>query len=335
MGQEGVENASCEFDVETLRPTYRLLIGIPGKSNAFAISQKLGLSEGIIGAARELLSSAEIKFEDVLADLEISRKSMEIERERAEGFRAEAERLRTETANQRDKLAAQRDKIIQTARREARGIVQQAKDEADALLRELRKSAKPARLGEAEAIRGKLGETLKRAQAQEASEAKRPKGEGILNPKRGDGVYIESLGQYGSIVGTPDSSGQVLVQVGAMKLKLPLGDLSRADTQDAPEPKQQRASQPSFKLKRESVPMEVNLLGCNVEEALERADKYLDDAYLSGFHQARIIHGKGTGTLKAAIHNYLRSHPLAASYRLGGQGEGDTGVTIVEFVRTN
>ena len=329
LGEKGVENASCEFDVETLRPTYRLLIGVPGKSNAFAISKKLGLSQGIIKAAQDKLSSESAKFEDVLTDLEISRKNMNAERARAESFREEAERLRQEAQTQRDKLAAQRDKIIHSARAEARAIIQEAKNIADTIVKELRKSTKNTNFNHAEKLRAKLGDALRNAQEPESVTPSNNRGG--LRPSeiaKGDAVFIHSIGRDGSIAGDIEPGGRVLVQAGSIKLKVPLAELSRATTAQVTSPKPAAVFKPRQDI---AAVHEINLLGCTVDEALERTDKYLDTAYLSGLGQARIIHGKGTGALKNAIHAYLRSHPLAQSYRLGGQGEGDTGVTIVEF----
>ncbi|MCL2618196.1 MAG: endonuclease MutS2 [Defluviitaleaceae bacterium] len=337
LKEGGVQNASCEFDVETLRPTYKLLIGIPGKSNAFAISSKLGLPAEIIEAARERISSTNIKFEDVLTDLEISRKSMEIEKERAEQYRLEAQRLREDVESQKAKLAASREKQLQAAREEARRVVADAKDEADALMKELRKSlsrATPQNPHESDAARQKVGDLLRRhdsiRQEQAAGAPAKPK-EPPTTLRKGDSVFIHTLSQNGIVSEPPDQHGEVLVSAGIMKIKVHLTNLSLNEETSVQHKHTPAFAAPAKQSKSMSVSHEINLLGCLAAEAVEKADKFMDDTYLSGLSQARLIHGKGTGALRNAIHNHLRNHPLVKSYRLGGQGEGDAGVTIVEF----
>ena len=330
-------NASCEFDVETLRPTYKLLIGIPGKSNAFAISQKLGLPNDIISAAKARISSDDIKFEDVLTDLEISRKTMEIEKERAESYRLEAERIRKDAEAQKAKLAASRDKQIKAAQEEARAVVAAAKAEADTLMKELRKSlanATQASQAESEAARQKVGDLLR------MHDEKLSAGRAPIKPKeppkslrKGDSVFIYTISQNGIVSEPPDSNGDVLVSAGIMKIKVHISDLS-LNEEAAYKTQQPRSAVVNTSVKSTkslSVSPEINLLGCTVDEAVEKSDKYLDDVYLSGLNQARLVHGKGTGALRNGLHSYLRNHPLVKSFRLGGQGEGDAGVTIVEF----
>ncbi|MCL2852340.1 MAG: endonuclease MutS2 [Defluviitaleaceae bacterium] len=336
LQEQGVQNASCEFDVETLRPTYKLLIGIPGKSNAFAISSKLGLPEDIIQAARERISSTDIKFEDVLTDLEISRKTMQLEKERAEEYRQEAQRLREDVEGQKVKIAASRDKQLQAAKEEARAIVAAAKDEADALMKELRKSLSRATSSnqiESESARQKVGDLLRRHDdALEAGRAPDVAKEPPASLRKGDSVFIHTLSQNGVVSEPPDSNGDVMVVAGIMKIKVHISKLS-LNEEDTVKVRRSSAvfAAPVKSTKSLSISHEINLLGCLADEAVEKADKYLDDAYLSGLSQARLIHGKGTGALRTAIHNYLRSHPLVKSFRLGGLGEGDAGVTIVEF----
>ena len=336
LQERGVQNASCEFDVETLRPTYRLLIGIPGKSNAFAISSKLGLPQDIIKSAKERISSADIKFEDVLTDLEISRKQMLLEQERAEEYRQEAQRLREDVEGQKAKLAASRDKQLQAAREEARAIVADAKSEADALMKELRKSfsrATSSNQSESESARQKIGELLRRHDdALDAGRKPIVAKEPPKSLRKGDSVFIQTLSQNGVVSEPPDANGDVLITAGIMKMKVHISKLSLNEE----EPVKLRQSPAAFATPAKStkslnVSHEINLLGCLADEAVEKTDKYLDDAFLSGLSQARLIHGKGTGALRTAIHNYLRSHPLVRSFRLGGLGEGDAGVTVVEF----
>jgi len=337
LQESGVQNASCEFDVETLRPTYKLLIGVPGKSNAFAISTKLGLPTNIIDSARERISAQDIKFEDVLTDLEISRKTIQLEQERAETYRLEAQRLREDVENQKAKLAASRDKQLQAAKEEARAIVAAAKDEADTLMKKLRKNTSQAAQAvhaESEATRQSLGDILRRHDDElEAGRTPAAPKEPPKSLRKGDSVFIHTLSQNGIVSEPPDTNGDVLIAAGIMKIKVHISKLSLIEEEPVKQRTTPRSSvaTPVKSAKSLSVSHEINLLGCLADEAVEKADKYLDDAYLSGLNQARLIHGKGTGALRNAIHNYLRSHPLVKSFRLGGFGEGEAGVTIVEF----
>lgn len=334
ISTEGVENACCEFDVETLRPTYRLLIGIPGKSNAFAISKRLGLSDEIIEEAKAFISHDEARFEDVITDLEISKKSVAFEQERAEQYRQEAQRLKEEVEYQKNKTKEQKEKILSKARQEARQIYQQAKEEADAIIKQMNQMAKES------ADRQKLSQQrsvlkTKLSSMQEAF-LKSPKRKSSHRPpetlQAGDSVYVISFDQRGTALSEPDKNKEVMVQMGSMKMKVALSELM---LDDAPKPKKEAAKKTvSTKVKSgksQYISAEIDCRGQLVEEALGNIDKYLDDAYLSGLKQVMIIHGKGTGALRSAVQSYLRTNPHVKGYRPGVYGEGEMGVTVVEL----
>ncbi|MDL2248419.1 endonuclease MutS2 [Tyzzerella sp. OttesenSCG-928-J15] len=327
---EGIENASCEFDVESLRPTYKLLIGIPGKSNAFAISQKLGLDDEIINSARETLSKEDKRFEDLITDLEISRKTVMLEQERAAQYRREAEKLKSDAEQQKKRLAEQREKIIAEAKEEAKKLLMQAKNDADYILKELNKSAKGGDRQSAEASRRLIKEQLDGMGAglsyDDAKDRKPPE-----NLKVGDSVYIHNLGQKGVVSSEPDSNGDCMVKAGIMKVRANIADLSVIEEENAPKKVQKSFGGRSRTGKSLLISPEVDLRGLLVSEAIEKCDKYLDDAYLSGLKQVTIIHGKGTGALRSAITTHLKKHPHVVSHRLGSFGEGETGVTICEL----
>ncbi len=328
---EGVENASCEFDVETLRPTYKLLIGVPGKSNAFAISQRLGLPEYIINEAKEVLSHEDIRFEDVITELEISKKAVAVEQEKAEQYRKEAQKLRHEAEKQKEKLERQREKLLNEARDEARRVVSDAKDEADAIVKEIRKLQREgANLDKVDDKRKKLKEKLTSMEG--AVTRNNAAHEVPKNLKIGDRVYIHSLAQSGEVVNPPDSSGTVMIKTGIMKVKIGIEDLS-LDTAPAEKSKQQhKKAATGFKnSKARDISPQVDLRGLMVLEAIDKLDKYLDDAYLAGLNQVTIIHGKGTGALRSAVQDYLRTNRRIKSYRAGLYGEGEAGVTIAEL----
>ncbi|MCL2421601.1 MAG: Smr/MutS family protein, partial [Defluviitaleaceae bacterium] len=335
LGTPGVENASCEFDVETLRPTYRLLIGIPGKSNAFAISRRLGLPEHIIDHARGVLSSEDIRFEDMITDLEISKKTVIMEKDRAEQYRREAENMRKQVETQQEKLKNQREKIINDARAEALNLVREAKDQADAMFKTLQRQLRGAEQREIEATRQAMRDQLS-GMEQEMADALGEKK--ILRPlpeklEKGDKVYVHSLNQTGIVVAPPEGTAtDVMVQAGIMKIKVKLEDLS-LDKSVEKKPKGPNMS-PSKSVKAgkaQHISPEIDLRGLMVQEGTEKAGKYLDDAYSASLGQVTIIHGKGTGALRKAIHEQLKKHPHIKNYRLGTFGEGEDGVTIVEL----
>ena len=327
---EGIENASCEFDVDSLRPTYKLLIGVPGKSNAFAISRRLGLSEQIIEMAKETLSKEDKRFEDVITDLEISRKAVELEQERAEQYRQEAQALKGDFEQQKQKLAAQREKMLADAKEEARKVLSQAKADADYMLKEMSKASSAGDKQSVEAARRLLKESLENTGISlldaEAEKRKAPE-----NLQIGEGVYIHSLSQKGVVTSIPDSSGDVMVKAGIMKVKANIKDLSRIDATDTVSKVKKEAANKSRTIKAQHIRTEVDLRGMLAAEAIEHCDKYLDEAYLSGLKQVSIIHGKGTGALRSAITAHLKKHPHVASYRLGTFGEGEHGVTVCEL----
>ena len=328
---DGVENASCEFDVETLCPTYRLLIGVPGKSNAFAISQRLGLPEYIINQAKEVLSHEDVRFEDVITELEISKKAVETEKERAEEYRREAQRLRSEAEKQKQKLEKQRERILNEAREEARRTVSDAKDEADAIVKEIRKLQRDgANLNKIDDKRRQLKQKLTSMEPQSVrslSEHIVPK-----DLKVGDRVYIHSLGQSGVVTSPPDNSGNVMIKTGIMRVKIGIEDLSLDNTkQQQPKQQSKRYSGGFRNTKAKDISPEVDLRGMMALEAIDKLDKYLDDAYLAGLERVTIIHGKGTGALRSAVQEYLRTNSHIKSYRAGLYGEGEAGVTIAEL----
>jgi len=333
LGTDGVENASCEFDVETLRPTYRLLIGIPGKSNAFAISRRLGLPEHIIDHAKSVLSLEDIRFEDMITDLEISKKTVMQEKDRAEQYRREAENLRIHFEAQQEKLKNQREKILIKAKEEAAQLVRQAKDQADEMYKnfqkQIRDSVSQREIEESrQGMRSKLSE-MENELFELIGEKK------VLRslPEKleiGDRVYVHSLNQSGTIAKPPDASGEAMVQAGIMKIKVKVSDLSLDETKEKKVdiPKSYGGVKAG---KAKNISAEVDLRGLMVQEGTEKAEKYLDDAYLASLPLVTLIHGKGTGALRKAIHAQLKKHPYVSSFRLGSYGEGEDGVTIVEL----
>lgn len=334
LSTERVENASCEFNVETLAPTYRLLIGVPGKSNAFAISQRLGLPQHIIEDATGRIAGENIKFEDILSQLERNRAEAEQERDRALGYKREAELLKERIARKNESLESRTDKILEKARQEARKIIDDAKAESDAAVQQIRQAQKEKDLAAAnraaEQARRKLGEASKKHRSKVKSGLEIPVGrtDAPKSVKLGDDVEIVALGQKGTVATLPDGKGDLYVQVGIMKLK---SNLSALRLLDAPKQQKQRSAVRSGGAKTMSVGSELDVRGEDSESAILRVEKFLDDALLSSLHEVRIIHGKGTGALRSAIHGFLKRQPYVAGYRLGSFGEGDTGVTVVEL----
>jgi len=323
----GVQNASVEFDVETLRPTYRLFIGIPGKSNAFEISKRLGLSPGIIEKAHQHLSTDQLRFEDVLSNAEYHRQVAEKERKIAEESRKEISRLQNEIETQRKKLEEQKQGMLKKAREEARRIVNQARAQSEQVLADLKKTAsEQAAISRSQnearqkfdQLASKNAETI---QAQEDLSAP-PK---TLKP--GDSVQILSIGAQGTVLSAPDDKGQVQVQAGIMKMSVDLKQLRMIG-----EGKKEKSSvRKNVDMFTRSVPLELDVRGQLLDEAIENVDKYLDDAYLAARKEVTILHGKGTGALRKGLWDYFRHHPHVASYRGGNFGEGEAGVTIVKI----
>lgn len=333
-----VENACCEFSVETLQPTYRLLIGIPGKSNAFAISSKLGLSDDIIAAAKEQIGKEDQSFEDVIADLEQSR--ITIERDQRE-IAEQKERIRIlqeQLQQKNEKIDQAKDRILREANEKAKEILQEAKEVADETIRDFNKAAAMGTdIRELERkrqkVRDKINEKNEKLSANNSNKNK-PVQKG-LDPKKlkkGDTVKIVSMGLKGTVSTLPDAKGALFVQCGIMRTQTNVKDLVLVDEPTVSTPTLQRTNTGKIKMsKTASISTEINLLGKTVDEALSVLDKYLDDAYLAHLPSVRVVHGKGTGALRSAVHNHLKRLKYVKEFRLGEYGEGDAGVTIVTF----
>ena len=328
-----VENACCEFDVETLRPTYRLLIGIPGKSNAFAISSRLGLPDHIIEDAKRHISEDKESFEDLLTNLENSRLTIEKEQAQIESYKREIEDLKVRLTAKQEKIDQSRDRILREANEEAREILQNAKELADETIRTFQKTGSTS-IQELEKSRRKVHDKIAEKNEKLALKQEKPNHK-TLKPNQlhlGDSVRIVSMGLKGSVSSLPDKNGKLFVQCGIIRSQVSLDDLVLLDEETITTGKMQRSSSGKLKLSKSySVSTEINLLGKTVDEALSELDKYLDDAYLAHLPSVRIVHGKGTGALRNAVQGYLRKNKIIKSYRLGEFGEGDAGVTIAEF----
>jgi DNA mismatch repair protein MutS2 len=335
-----VENACCEFDVETLRPTYRLLIGVPGKSNAFAISSKLGLPDEIIESAKEHISEEDESFEDLLADLETSRRTIENERIEIEKYKTEISTLKEKLEHKQERLDSQKDKILREANEEARKILQEAKDVADETIRDMQKGETgKASMKDMEKARTRVRDKISEKNAKLTLNDKPT--HKLLKPgqiKLGDMVKVVSMGLKGTVSSLPDSKGDLFVQCGIIRSKVNINDLVLIN-EDAPGVANYKKSGGSKGYsggsmglsKAATISSEINLLGKTVDEALAELDKYLDDAYISHVSSVRVVHGKGTGALRQAVHKYLKRVSYVKSFHLGEYGEGDAGVTIVEF----
>lgn len=334
LSTEGACNASCEFNVETLSPTYRLLIGIPGKSNAFAISSKLGLPNFMIEDAKKFIDANDQSFEDLISDLESSRTIIEKERLEIEAYKAEVSKLKEKLEAKQDNLAKQKERILRDANEQARKILQDAKDYADQTIRDMNKLAagKVDNMKEMEkkrsAVRDKLSKTDERLTLKkEQAKKNRPED---FHP--GDTVRVLSMNLKGTITGKPNSKGQVAVQMGILKSMVNLSDLELLDEEVIKAPTLKKTGAGKIKMsKSASISTSLNIIGKTVDEAMPEVDKYLDDAYLAHLTQVTIIHGRGTGKLRTAVHNKLKKCRYVKSYRLGTFGEGETGVTIVDF----
>lgn len=335
LSTQGVENASCEFDVETLRPTYRLLIGVPGKSNAFAISSKLGLPDYIIDKAKEQISQEDESFEDVLTSLEASRKTIETEQEEIEKYKEEIKELKTQLEAKQDKLDQQKEKILRNANEEAYRILRDAKEYADQTMKIFNKAGKETLSAkELEAQREKLRKKADHAGKKIALKTPEKKKSSLTakDISLGDSVRVLSLNVKGTISSKPDAKGMVYVQMGILRSKVALSDLELIDEPVITGPSLQKTGAGKIRMnKSASVRTEINLLGKTVDEAVAELDKYLDDAYLAHLGSVRIVHGKGTGALRKGIHNYLKRLKYMDNFHLAEFGEGDAGVTIVEF----
>lgn len=331
----GIENACCEFDVETLSPTYRLLIGIPGKSNAFAISKKLGLSDTLIDDARTRISSNEQNFEDLLSDLEASRITIEKEQAEINRYKSEITALKQQLKNKQEKLDESRDAILRKAKEEANQILQEAKDTADEAIRNFNKygTTRPS-IQEMEKQRTNIREKM----AANEKKSSKEKETAIYNPKVpkklriGDSVKVLSMNLTGTVHSLPNAKGDLFVQMGILRSQVNIKDLVLIE--DAAPGSKKYAKTGAGKLKMSksaSVSTEINLIGKTVDEAIALLDKYLDDAYLAHLPSVRIVHGKGTGALRSAVQSHLKRQSYIKSFHLGEFGEGDAGVTIAEF----
>lgn len=331
----GIENACCEFDVETLSPTYRLLIGIPGKSNAFAISKKLGLSDTLIEDARTRISSNEQNFEDLLSDLEASRITIEKEQAEINRYKSEIAALKQQLKNKQEKLDESRDAILRKAKEEANQILQEAKDTADEAIRNFNKygTTRPS-IQEMEKQRTNIREKM----AANEKKSSKEKDTAIYNPKVpkklriGDSVKVLSMNLTGTVHSLPNAKGDLFVQMGILRSQVNIKDLVLIEDAAPGSKKYVKTGAGKLKMsKSASVSTEINLIGKTVDEAIALLDKYLDDAYLAHLPSVRIVHGKGTGALRSAVQSHLKRQSYIKSFHLGEFGEGDAGVTIAEF----
>ena len=325
---EGIENASVEFDIETLRPTYRLLIGVPGKSNAFEISRRLGLNNEVITKAKDYMSDENLQFEDLIRELQEKSILANRDAREAKKIKLEAEAIKKKYEEKLNRLETVRDKAYEDARREAKDIVSNAKDEADEILKAMRELEK---LGIEQGGRKRLEEERKKLkdslEEREASlyKMKENQGEAIEKVTLGMEAFLPSLNQKVIVISMPDSRGEVQVEAGIMKINVKVKDLRKSN--GVPEKKEKKRREVKLNLK--SMDSRVDLRGMDSEEACYTTDKYLDDAYLANLSEVTVVHGKGTGVLRNAINNMLKRHPHVKSYRLGVYGEGGDGVTIV------
>ena len=334
---DGVENACCEFDVESLRPTYRLLIGIPGKSNAFAISKKLGLPDYIIKDASARMDADDVQFEDLLSDLEHSRITIEKERAEINAYKQEIQQLKDELKTKSDRLDERRDKILRKANEEAAAILKDAKEYADQTIKTMNKHGMTVKELEKQrsAIRDKMNKRQEKLSVQ-AAKPKAHKAHDISEFKVGTHVRVLSMNLIGTVTAPPSPKGEITVQMGSLSTKTKINNLELLvgykDPEEAKKAPKGAGGSGKIKMsKAASISHEINLLGLTVDEAVAKLDKYLDDAYISRIPQVRIVHGKGTGALRNGVTAYLRGVPYIKSFRLGEIGEGDTGVTIVDF----
>ncbi len=336
-----VENACCEFDVETLRPTYRLLIGIPGKSNAFAISSKLGLPDEIIASAKEHISEEEESFEDLLTNLEESRRTIEKEQNEIQSYKAEIASLKQKLEQKQERLDAQKDKILRQANEEARKILQDAKDVADETIRNIQKAGSQTTIKDLEKARTKIRDKISEKNNKLSVTETKPTHK-VLKPsqiKQGDMVKVVTMGLKGTVSTLPDAKGDLFVQCGIIRSKVNIKDLVLAKEETMPGIANYKKSFSSTDSDTNRISMsktatlstEINLLGKTVDEAIAELDKYLDDAYLSHAPSVRIVHGKGTGALRQAVQKHLKRVSYVKTFHLGEYGEGDAGVTIAEF----
>lgn len=340
LSTPGVENASCEFDVQTLSPTYRLLIGIPGKSNAFAISKKLGLPDYIIEDAKNHLESEDETFEDIISHLEESRVTIEKEQQEIKSYKEEISRLKARLEQKEERFDERKDKMIRNANEEAQRILREAKETADRTIKNINKLAASSGVDTKalEEERTKIRNNLKKVESK-LTLKQESKPHKAINPKKlriGDGVKVLSMNLKGTVSTLPDASGNLFVQMGILRSRVNINDLEllQENSISAPglQPSRKGSGSSAIKMsKSASVSPEINLLGMTVDEAIAHLDKYLDDAYIAHLSQVRVVHGKGTGALRAGIHKHLKKLKHVKEFRLAEYGEGDAGVTIVVF----
>ena len=330
---DGVQNASCEFDVETLRPTYRLLIGIPGKSNAFAISEKLGLPKFIIDDAKSRIDAEDEQFEDVLAELERQKKQIEKDHETISVYKSQIASLKKDYEYRTKEINEKKDKILSKAREEALDILKEAKETADTAIKNINKYGKSGNTKELEKSRTAVGSKIKKNQSHSSIKASKPsKSYKASDFKLGTGVKVLSMNLNGTVASLPNAAGNLTVKMGILNSKVNIRDLEIIDEPDIKAPGLTRNSSGKIKMNKSlNVKMEINLIGKTVDEALGELEKYLDDAYIAHLPQVYVIHGKGTGTLRKAVQNYLKTCSYVKSYRNGEHGEGGAGATVVEF----
>ena len=357
INTEGVQNACCEFNVETLMPTYKLLIGLPGKSNAFAISGKLGLDERIIDAAKERIDQDNIAFEDLLANIESDKKMAEIEREEAQRLKEEALALEEKTRREQENLDRRKKQILREANEEAYNLLQQAKDYADLAIKDIRKAEKGnISLSSLERTRTEVGAKAKDALSRLAYVPEKKAGAKAFDPaqlKVGDAVHITSMNMDGTVISLPDAKGKLSIQIGSMNMQVAASDLQEAvlesmDDADAQgkikkhgfrnnaaaknHPTGKSSGVGNIKYEKAlGVSAEIKLLGLTVDEALLELGKYIDDASIAHLEKVRIVHGKGTGALRDAVTHYLRREKRVKKFYQAEYGEGDAGVTIAEL----
>ena len=330
LSTKGVENASVEFDVETLRPTYRLSIGVPGKSNAFEISRKLGLPESLIAAAGERLTRDQIRFEDVIANAEYHRQIAEKEQKLAEQAHIETQRIRSEAEKERREYESQREAMIRKAKDDARRIMQKAQRESEQIISELKKakSTQAYKEHELHGMRARLQGGIDEL-ADKIVPVQPAEGEAPTELKVGEHVMLGNLAARATVLTAPDAKGDFMVQAGAMKMKANLKTVRRAPEEPKKKEKPKAKAQASVSVAPRQASMECDVRGMTVEEALVQVDLFLDGAQMNSLKTVTIIHGKGTGALRAGIHSHLKRHPGVAEFRLGRYGEGEDGVTIV------
>jgi len=330
LSTEGVENAACEFNVETLCPTYRLLIGALGKSNAFAIAKRLGMNDDIIESAKQLINTESIKFEDVVNKIEAMGQKADRDREEAERDRAEAERIRRELEEKSGNMAQKKEKILENARREARQILEDARAEIDLKIKETEKLTAHEKLKALEEVKrsikrksSKIDEDLYKGTVKASGQKLRPE-----DIKPGTTLLINAMGQKGTAIKAPDKDGNVEIQVGLLKVKTHISTVSYVDDEETKKKAKQQRRTSSRTL---NISNEIDVRGYTLDEALLLVDRYIDDVVLSNLTTVTIIHGKGNGILRKGIQDYLKTHRNVKSYRSGVYGEGENGVTIVEM----